>query len=186
MQQQTRRITWTQPPAPEILEALFDLEEAEAAPDKKQRQSEITGLRATVAGASVEEWRITLAALSVLTKSRYFAHVRSVGPWLEEAGITADDEGRSITAMAAYRAALVLASISQVERRTRPLLETNSADGWEPASAPAEWATVAGYMASAPPPLHDALIAAAEAINPQVALRTSPEQAKKYGGVSVS
>ena len=86
----------------------------------------------------------------------------------------------------AYRAALVLASISGMERRSRPVLDTDARDGWEPCALPAEWATVEGYLASAPPALHDAMTAAADALNPQVMLRGNQEQAKKFGGVSGS
>lgn len=186
---QQRRIIWTQPPDPEIAEALYAIEDLEAAGKGTGRQKELTRLRGLVGGAMVEEWRITLASLSVLTKSRYFAHVRSLEPWLEAQFGPADGETtpeRATMTITAYRAALVLASISGMEQRRRPMLDTDARDGWEPCALPAAWATVEGYLASAPPALHDAMTAAADALNPQVMLRGNQEQAKKFGGVSGS
>ncbi len=188
---QQRRITWTQPPDAETTEALYAIEDLEAAGKGKGNQSELTRLRAQVGAATLEEWRITLASLSVLTKSRYFAHVRSLEPWLEAqfgpiAGEGENTPERATMTITAYRAALVLASISGMERRSRPVLDTDTREGWEPCALPAEWATVEGYLASAPPALHDAMTAAADALNPQVMLRGNQEQAKKFGGVSGS
>ena len=194
---QQRRITWTQPPDAETTEALYAIEDLEAAGPStgsgtdKGNQKELTRLRAQVGAATLEEWRITLASLSVLTKSRYFAHVRSLEPWLEAqfgpiAGEGENTPERATMTITAYRAALVLASISGMEKRSRPVLDTDARDGWEPCALPAEWATVEGYLASAPPALHDAMTAAADALNPQVMLRGNQEQAKKFGGVSGS
>lgn len=187
--QQQRRITWTQPPDPDTLDKLYQIEELEALGKRKGAQAELTRLRGEVAAAEVDEWRITLRTLSVLDKSRYFAHVRTVEPWLDEMFSAQDgDVGqeRAPLTITAYRAALVLASIGGMEKRRRLVLDSDSRDGWEPCPLPAEWATVAGYLGSAPPALHEALAVAADALNPQVMLRGTTEQAKKYGGVSGS
>lgn len=188
--QQQRRITWTQPPEPDALDALFELEELEAQSNpSRAARDEIERLRGQLGTVEVEEWRITLHTLSVIDKSRYFALVRTVEPWLDEMYPSTDGETnpeRSTLTITAYRAALVLASIGSMERRRRGVLDGDSRDGWEACSIPAEWATVAGYLGSTPTALHDALAMASDALNPQVMLRGTTEQAKKFGGVSGS
>lgn len=185
--QQQRRITWTQPPDPETIDALFDLEELEA--QDKKAKTEADALRKKLAPVQVEEWRITLRTMSVLDKSRYFAHVRTVEPWLDQMFPAVDGEAnpeRAGMTITAYRAALVLACIGGMETRRRPVLEADSRNAWEPCALPDGWATVDGYLGSTPPALHDAMAAAAETLNPQVMLRGNAEQAKKFGGVSGS
>ena len=186
----TKQITWTQPPRDIALDALYELEELESPSPTNDSDAAATEravvLRQQLAGEMVDELRITLASLSVLTKSRYFAHVRAVEPWLSAQWPDEDDPDRVRMTLTCYGAALVLASMAMVERRSRPVLDTEAANGWQPCEDPTEWATVEGYLGNVAPALHDALAAAAHALNPQVMMRGSTEQAKKYGGVSGS
>lgn len=184
----TKRITWTQPPEGSTLDALYELEDAENAEGEPtpERQAQIDALRKELATAQVDELRFTLASLSVLTKSRYFAYVRAVEPWLSAQWPDEDDPERVRMTLTSYGAALVLASLATVDRRSRPVLDIDERDGWEPCDWPTEWSTVEGYLAAVAPALHDALAAAAHALNPQVMMRGNNEQAKKFGGVSGS
>lgn len=186
---ETKRITWTDAPAESVLDALYELdslEQDEQSPDAAAHQAQIDTLRTRLAGENAHDTRYTLTALSVLTKSRYFANVRSIDPWLNEQWPDEDDPERVRVALMAYSASLVLASLTSTEKRDRALLDADNRDGWEPTSTPAEWATVQTYLNSTPPALHDALTAAAHALNPQMLVRGSNEQAKKFGGVSGS
>lgn len=180
----TKRITWTQPPEANTLDALYELEELEREPEGNEAR--VDELRSQLATVMAEEWRFTVGGLSVLTKSRYFAHLRNTEPYLAATWPDEDDPERTRVTLISYQAALVLASISYVEWRKRAILDGDSAEGWDPAQLPAGWDSVEGYMAAAPASLHDALSAAASTINPQVMMRGSNEHAKKYGGVSGS
>ena len=99
---------------------------------RKGQAMELTRLRGRWRRSEVEEWRITLHTLSVLDKSRHFAHVRTVEPWLDEMFSAQDGETnpeRATLTITAHRGA------GPQHRRhgeTAPVvLDGDSRDGWE-------------------------------------------------------
>lgn len=183
-----RQLTYTEPPAPGVLEWLDELEMLEAAESTAPRVAE---LRTLLAGEMVHDTRFTLAPLSVLGKARYQANVRSALAWAEEQYPTPEGETPEGEALhvrnGAIAWALVCACVTKVEGRDRPVLEP-AAGAWEPAPRTLEaWrASVADYLESVPATLHDALMGLAGDLNPQLWVTRTDDTAKKRGGVSVS
>jgi hypothetical protein len=182
-----RSVRWTVPPAAAAQNAIFEIDAIDRSETPTEDQA--ARRRELVAGLPlVEEYRYTLAALSVLAYAKYQANLRNVRPWFEEQfGRAVDEESadnRPLLNWASQWAA-VAASLVRIERRERPALGGEETP-WAAAPVPADWLTPGGYLAAMPTALREALVAAAHDANPGVFYRPSSDAAKKYGGVSES
>lgn len=143
----------------------------------------------------VEEYKFTFVSCNMAGSGRYFACMRDFHDWYTvehgesyEKAREGKDEARQATAIQLFNQAndfaAIVASLKSVEKRTRPLDDSQEPGPWQPDVIPEEWGTFAGFYDSMPWAAVGALADAAHAANPGLWRFLDNDSAKKNGGAN--